>query len=272
MLYNIFTVVSKSYYPFLIIFLNSLYENVDLEKINKIYLVLIDMDEFIEDISMNEKVIIINHNSKDMYSGVHSEGWYENTKLKTVYLNKILSEISEDESLVLIDSDTMVCQDFSCLINKDFDIQITQMSEGSHISRAEVLISHIACFVIFNNIIKSRIFLKKWISEMEYLRINNKKLPHETPAMNMVLLDEETILNMKIESLDDRISCSDLVLYPETKILHFKSSPGPKNNPIDNFEKRVNLVKIKDKSRKNETYKKYLPPKVYTKWVNIVRK
>lgn len=266
MKYNILTLASRSYFPFVDIFLNSLFANSDLEKINKIYLILVDMQDLSDELRKSDKIVLINHDSSDEFSGVHSKGWYNNVKLKTYFLNKILSEIPENESLVLIDSDSLIVKDFSEIINKEFDLQITQMSSGAHVSNSGIKISHIASFMVFNHNLKSKLFVKKWIENIDYLIKENKKLPHETPAMNKTLSDEKIVHDTKIEFLDDRIVSSDLFVGPKTKILHFKSIHGNSHNDLENFEFRVFGVEWSDNLKKNIDYKKYLNLRSFSKW------
>lgn len=271
MKYNILTVGSKSYFPFIEIFLNSLYETVDLNNINKIYLVLGDMEEFETLIPYSEKLVIVSSKQYDNFSGVHSDGWYDNTKKKTSYLYKLLDEIPEKESLILIDSDVMFLADFCDLIEKDYDIQIAELSEGPHNSKAGVVLSHIACFMVFNNLKKSKLFVQKWIYYMDFLNESKRGKPHETPAMNLTMKDEEIISQIKISSLDDRIICSDLIVYPQTKILHFKSSMSNLNTPSQNFEIRTSSAEYKNDKNKKINYKKYFSIRNYSKWLESTK-
>jgi hypothetical protein len=266
MKYNILTIASKSYYPFLDVFLNSLFENCDTEKINKIYIVAVDLDDYINFLYKSNKIVYLTNDNKDEYGGVHSNGWYNTTKLKTEYLKDILNEIPEGESLLMIDSDTVFLNDIYDVINKDYDIQITQMSDGAHISASGILILHIACFMIFNNIEKSKSFVEKWISNKQKLLEDKKRKPHETPAMNQVINDKGFIKDFKIQSLDDRIVCADCAVYPNTKIIHFKSDGMDKKSPLQNFIDRFSKIKCFDENQKNLNYIKYLQRSPFKLW------
>lgn len=266
MKYNILTVASKSYFPFLDIFLNSLFKNADLEKINKIYVVLMDFGVYKDELIKSDKIVYIDDDTKDEYKGVHSDGWYKNTKMKTHYLREVLDMIPQDESLVLIDSDVLVLKDFSHIINKTYDVQITEMSAGSHISGSKVEILNIACFMIFNEINKSKKFLEKWLDNIQFLISDNRKKPHETPAMNLVLQDLEFMKDIKMESLDDRIVCSDLRIFNNTLNLHFKSYTTSDNTPLQNFVSRLNMVMSFNSEYKNLNYQNFMNLYAFKKW------
>lgn len=266
MKYNILSVASRSYFPFVDIFINSLHKNLDLDKINKIYIVLIDMKDMENKLSFSEKIIFLHYDTEKEFLGVHSDGWYDTVKKKTFFLKEIISNISENESLILIDSDTMIIQDFYEIINKDFDLQITQMSSKPHLSASGIIISHIASFMIFNNIPKSKLFIEKWIKNIELLDIQNKKRPHETPAMNMTLCDEQIVSFCKIESLNEKIVCSDSLVGPETKVLHYKSVSGDSNSRLQNFENRLSAVKYFEENMEKINYRNFLKFREYSEW------
>jgi hypothetical protein len=240
-MYSLFTVVSKSYFNFFTLFFKSLEKNSNLKNIDKIYVSAIDLGDSEKKILNHEKIEIIDINIEDNYSGVHSEGWYNNTKQKTIFLKKILNELNTEKTLIMLDCDTYVMDDFSNVINKTYDLQITKMASGSHISKSGVEISHIACFIVFNNIKKSIEFVDEWIDNIEMLLEQKRGRPHETPAMNLVLQNNKGYYN--IESLDENIVCSDLSIYDSTKIIHFKSNGPSSNSPEDNFFRRVMSVK-----------------------------
>jgi hypothetical protein len=268
MKYNILTIASRSYYPFLDVFLNSLFKNCDAEKINKIYVVCVDFGDFKNDLIKSDKIVFIDDKNIDEYSGVHSDGWYKTTKLKTQYLKYVLNQVPEDEPVLMIDSDTMVLKDIYDVINLNYDIQITEMSAGSHISASGVLISHIACFMLFNNINKSKLFVDEWIKRINDLMEQKKPKPHETPAMNSIIHDEEFIKEYKIESLNDKVVCSDLSIFSETRIVHFKSN-GPSNNkPVLNFINRIKNVRCFDINYMNLNYNDYINLDSFNRWTN----
>lgn len=266
MKYNILTVANRSYYPFLDIFLNSLFKNTDITKLNKVYVVDVDLRGYKEKMYKSDKIVYLSDSLEDNFQGVHSDGWYSTTKLKTEYLRKVLDLIPEDEVMIMIDSDTLIFEDFDSVIDLNYDVQVTEMSEGSHVGASGVRISHIACFMSFNNIPKAKRFVDKWIENVNYLIENGKSKPHETPAMNMVLQDEEFMKDTSMQSLDDRIICSDLIIHPQTKILHFKSNGTTQTSPLENFLRRFRGVTCKDINRMTLDLSAYLNLESFNKW------
>lgn len=266
MKYNILTVANKSYVPFLDVFLNSIHANCDLEKINKIYVVGVDLSEYKNKLINSDKIVYLDNDTVDNFSGVHSEGWYNTTKQKTIHLIDVLTKTQKDESIIMIDSDTVILEDIFSIINKDYDLQITKMSAGAHISQSGILILHIACFMIFNNIDKSIGFVKKWIENMDKMKNEKRPKPHETPAMNQVI-ESNFMDNIKWQSLDDKEVCADLAYYSNTKIIHFKSNGTDRTNPIKNFLNRFQNIKfeINDEIIK-PNYLKYLNRNLYNLW------
>lgn len=266
MKYNILTVCNRSYFPFLDIFLNSLFENSNIEKINKIYIVDIDLGPYKNDLLKSNKIEFLTPDLLDGYLGVHSDGWYEATKQKTEYLKSILPLIPNNESVLLIDSDVCVLEDLYDVINKEYDIQVTSMTKGSHISGSGVEIFQIACFLIFNNIEKAKNFVNEWIEEMEKLNKEGRNKPHETPAMNLLLRKYENTNDIKIDYLDEKVVCADLALYPESKAVHFKSNGSNHFTPYINFSTRLKSVEFYDTSRFNLKFKNYLQPGPFFEW------
>lgn len=282
MKYNIFTTANKSYFPFLDMFINSLFKNANVDNIDTIYIVDMGMGDLKDHLLKSDKIKFIDAGILDTFSGVHSEGWYEATKQKTVYLHKILHEVSNP--VIMIDSDTLVLEDFSSIIDSNYDMQFTFMSEGSHKGASGVVISEIACFVVCNNIEKSRKFVQMWIDQMQMFRLNQVPKPHETPAMNLLLRhfekDDESRKNesrtvnnhglteLKFNLLNDRLVCSDLSIYPETKVIHFKSTGTNKLTPQYNFVSRLQNVKCFSPKYSNLDYNDYLNREAFEIWWN----
>jgi lipopolysaccharide biosynthesis glycosyltransferase len=266
MKYNILTVCNRSYFPFLDIFLNSLFENSEIEKINKIYIVDIDLGPYKNFLLKSDKIEFLTPNLLDEYLGVHSDGWYEATKQKTEYLKYLLPLIPNDEPIILIDSDVCVLEDLHSIIDTEYDVQVTSMAKGSHISGSGVEIFQIACFLIFNNIEKAKKFVDGWIEEMDKLHQEGRNKPHETPAMNLLLRKYEKTNDIKINYLNEKIVCADLALYPESKAVHFKSNGSNYFTPYVNFSTRLKSVEFYDVSRSNLNFKNYLQQEPFFEW------
>lgn len=267
-MYNILTIASKSYLPFLDIFLNSLITNSDLNKINKIYVIDIDLQDYKNYLIKSDKIQYVSTNLKDSYNGVHSEGWYKNTKIKTEYLLNVLNKINLNESLIMIDSDVFIKNDISKYIDLCYDMQFTTMDAGSHVGASGIEISEIASFLICNNIEKSKIFVKLWIDKIKNLKNTNKPSPHETPAMNFVLRNLEKSKDYNFGYLKENNVCCDSAIYPDTDAIHFKSNGSTELNPYLNFISRITYIKCFDKNLNNLKMNNYLNRYLFKIWKN----
>jgi hypothetical protein len=285
-MYNILTVASKSYVPFLDIFLNSFFKNGNTKDLNKLYIVDINLGDYKNYLYRSDKIVYLNTNQQDFYSGVHSEGWYQNTSQKIRNLYELLSSDVITDPIILIDSDVLVLDDISSLIDTDFDIQFTTMSDGSHVGASGVLIHQIGCFVSCNNKENSSKFIEAWVKACEILKQLNLPKPHETPAMNIVIkminnysLSEteyrivnlmgpyENLKNIKTGFISDKISCGDKSVYPETKTLHFKTRGGSSNNPLQDFKIRTNDIYYHDNSLSSFNANLYLNKNLLNDWI-----
>ncbi len=266
MKYNILTIASKTYFPFLDVFLNSLFDNCDTSKINKIYIVGVDLDDYKNYLYKSDKIVYLDDSSKDEYTGVHSNGWYKTTKLKTEYLKELFDTVDVNEPIVMIDSDTVVLKDIYDIIKPEYDLQLVEMSEGSHISQSGILILHIACLSIFNHREKSKNFLNKWIEDKNMLFQMKRPKPHETPAMNMVINDKKFMKNYNFLSMDEREVCADSAVYENSKIIHFKSNGTSNVTPLKNFIDRFGKIKCFDENQKDLDYIKYLQSGPFKLW------
>lgn len=261
MKYSIFTTANKSYYPFLDIFTNSALKQCD--NLEKIYIADSGLGEYRDFISDKEKIIFIDTDCIDEYSGVHSVGWVKATQIKTKVLNNLLSQNDFDHSILMIDSDVCILKNIESIIDTEYDIQVTTMKGGGHTRSDEIFISEIASFVIFNNIPKCKIFIQKWIDKIEEFCNNGTPFPHETPAMNIVLRESS---DLKIGYLKEIEVCADSELGNQTYTVHFKSNGSTKDNPIINFESRI--MSVKNNTDSDFDLDQYLNEKIYDKWRN----
>ena len=107
------------------VFINSLYDKVNLNKINYIFILDIGLKkEDIDYFKRYENVKILSTNfDLDFGDGIHSENWIKAVVSKTYCLRELL--LNENvEPIVMIDSDCMFVRDISDLINMKYDMQI----------------------------------------------------------------------------------------------------------------------------------------------------
>jgi len=242
-MYNLITISNTEYYPFVESLIGSLFKNSNINNLNKLYIVdagTIPLSTFIEP---RNKIEIIQANSCT-FEGVHSNGWLNTTRLKTKYVLECLKNINNDIPLIMIDADTYILKDFYTVINPSYDIQFTTMVAGEQLNAAGIPIKEIASFVVFNNILKSISFLELWIDKIRHLEATNIRPPFETPALNIVI--RENKLGLNFGYLKESIVCSDLIIYPESLVLHLKSVGSSNDNPILNFYKRLKYVQYRN--------------------------
>ena len=118
---------------------------------------------------------------KDEYSGVHSSGWAKATQAKTRLLLDLINSNRVNHPIIMVDSDVCVLRDLSNVIDKKYDIQITQMHSGGHRRKIDkIYIKEIACFICFNNLNKSNIFIDRWVNQIKLLGENKNPLPQNS--------------------------------------------------------------------------------------------
>jgi hypothetical protein len=259
MKYNVFTTANKSYFPFVDVLVNSLTENCP--NLNRIYIADCGLGEYRKYLQDKDNVSIMDTDVTDEYSGVHSEGWVKATQQKTRVLSKLLTMMEFEEPLIMIDSDVCVLEDLAQVVDTEFDMQVTTMNTGGH-SRADgIFISEIASFLIINNCDLGKRFVHTWIKQMEEFAENGTPFPHETPALNMTL-QNNNLLN--IGYLKELEVCADQELTSNTLSVHFKSNGSTKDNPMVNFESRV--MSVNNRTNNDLEVDKYLNEEIYDQW------
>lgn len=257
--YNVFTTANKSYFPFVDVLVNSLTENCP--NLNRIYIADCGLGEYRKYLQGKDNVCIMDTDVTDEYAGVHSEGWVKATQQKTRVLSKLLTMMDFEEPLIMIDSDVCVLEDLAQVVDKEFDMQVTTMNTGGHTRADGIFISEIASFLVINNSSLGKVFVRNWIEQMEEFAENGTPFPHETPALNMTL-QNNNFLN--IGYLKELEVCADQELTSNTLSVHFKSNGSTKDNPVVNFESRVMLVN--NRTNSDLEVDKYLNEEMYDQW------
>lgn len=258
--YNLFTVANDSYAPFLDILINSVADSC--EGAGDIFVADVGLDQFLPDFSNREKVKIIPTSTTDDFSGAHSAGWAEATKQKTRIFLDLLETTQSDLPIIMIDNDVCVLRDLSHLIDCDYDIQLTKRPKV--VNAAGIELSEIASLAIFNNRQVAIPFLTRWIAEMETLAHQGIKLPHETPALNLLMRTGWPASSLKVGYLEEEDVCSTTGASSQAYALHFKSFGGRGSNRIENFE--VRLKKVLQNFSQPRKPLEYLTPEFYQRW------
>ena len=223
--YNILLLANDTYFKLLHICVKSICAICDMEKIDKIYIADLGLHGEYQEMlkKLNEKITILTTNtnignSRELYS----KDWIDAVSQKTAILRMLVQ--NNRTPVVMLDSDTIVIEDFSTCIDLNYDIQVCK--RASPLLRKDgVTLEYIASFFVANNI-RAEAFVTAWINRLSQ-RIGLKMLPpHETPAMVEILQNNT---ELKIGIVDENvISCENNYIKGLTKIIHAKS-----RNPKD---------------------------------------
>jgi hypothetical protein len=186
--------------------------------------------------SLNKKIRIIDTNVLIPDSNeIHSKNWINAVSQKTQILNTLVK--NNNVPIVMLDSDMIIIEDFSDVIDSIYDIQICERSNPL-IRPDGLVVNHIASFVAINTISGSS-FIDAWIARMKERIVFNVFPPHETPAMVETLLQKTTL---NIGCIADKIvSCENNYIKNTTKIVHAKGRTKKDKITIFRFTNIKNL-------------------------------
>jgi hypothetical protein len=254
MKYNILLMLNDSYIKFGLIFLNSLYKNTNINKIDKIIINNVGLNNENKNLLLKKfnKIEFFESNKNIIVEKIHSEEWLEVLTMKT----KTLLEIIKNKTnlpIILIDSDMLILKDFDMFIDTKYDIQICKRKNPT--SRADLPIKkldYIGCFVIINsnnnNVIN---FINDWIDEIQYMLNKKLKPAYETPSMCKMINKYKDILN--IGDLEQDKIASDIEYIDNiSHIIHMRSQGNAGNK--NHFDHRISNIK----NFKKEDILKYL--------------
>lgn len=245
MKYNLLIMVNNDYMNFAIICLNSLYKNTNIDNIHNIIINDIGLSDENKNYLKNKysKIEFYNSNFKGIFTEMHSNEWLECLTYKT----KILLEIIKNDfhlPIVMLDSDTIILEDFSSVIDNKYDIQVCKREKKSHRPDLNMYMEYIASFFIINNNTNNVIdFMNEWIKTMNDMHNKNMIRPYETPSLCKILTKCKEMIH--IGELDEINICADSKYIKNvTKIIHMKSrNSRVNNNTIEqNFYNRINNI------------------------------
>jgi hypothetical protein len=210
MKYNILTVINEGYATFGRLFINSLFENVDLKNVGRILVYDTGLSEETRTyFSWFPKVEIVTTGADYASTGIHDKGWKDNTYSKTKYLLAALEEHSLPT--LMIDSDCIFVSNFDRLLDPKSDvIACARNREG--FSR------HIGSFFGAMNVEKSKEFISKWITNVAHLQETTDLKHCESPALSKTIMEEE----FKVQELPEQLVSA---VFPDASslIYHLKS-------------------------------------------------
>jgi len=183
MKYNILTVINEGYAEFGKLFINSLFENIDLTNVEKIFVYDTGLAPLtIDYYNYFPKVEIIETGANYTSLNMHDEGWKENTYSKTKYLLECLDNYNLPT--LMVDSDCIFVAAFEQLLDKKADIVVcSRQREG--FSR------HIGSFFGALNVEKSKQFLRSWIKNIDLLQQTTDLKHCESPALSKTITEED---------------------------------------------------------------------------------
>ena len=210
MKHNILTVANENYKDFLILFINSLFEFVDLTDTDSVYVFDTGLSEDTKAYLSNfPKVVVKNAGFVTESSQIHDDGWKKNTYSKTTFLKEVLLETKTPT--FMIDSDCIFVQNFLDLIDDKCDI-IGCIRERPGFSK------YIGSFFGAINVENSIKFIDMWIDNINLLQQTTDLKHCESPALAKTI--EENTFNT--QSLPEQVVSA---VFPsgESRIYHLKS-------------------------------------------------
>jgi len=228
--YNVFTILNSVYMKFGKIWINSLHDKVNTNKIENIFIGdtgLTSNDK--KYLQKYKKVTIIptNISDTDTEFEIWDKKWHNSVSQKT----KIFRELVKTNNLpiIMLDADLLFLEDISYLIDSSYDIQICFRNHERRERPHDM--DYLASYVCVNNK-KAIKFLDTWIDMIdnsENIQINGKLIKaKETPCLcKTVELYKSN--NIKIGNVDEDIVSvydSPNILPEISKIIHFKGAGG----------------------------------------------
>lgn len=235
MKYSIYTVLNSDYMTFGKVFINSLYDKVDMDKVNSVFILDIGLKKEDRDyLEKYENVKILSTDfDLDFGDGIHSDNWIKAVVSKTYFLRQLL--INENvEPIIMIDSDCMFIRDISDLVNVEYDMQICHRENNST--------PLLGSYVSFNDRDKSINFLNKWIDTIPTIQTPWK----ESPALSQTypLFQDEMNFDLVPIHKVSSYEYSDME-NKDVKIIHFKT--GAKHKTVEEtIQKRIEERGFKD--------------------------
>ena len=226
MKHSIYTVLNSAYMTFGKIFIQSYLQH-NLDNCNFIF--ILDAGLTKEDLlwlSSIEQVRIINSNINTTFAnGNTSKDWTTTVVSKTYGIKELLT-VYDMTPIIMIDSDCLVLNDLSSLINTSYDIQIC------HRNNHETPL--LGSYVSFNDRDTCLEFLNKWIEVIPLISTPWK----ESPALSRIYNEFKSKMNIDLIS-ENIVSCYKKEdVNEDVKIIHFKSGAAHKTIE-ESIQKRI---------------------------------
>ena len=213
MKYNIVTTLNNDYMPFGILFINSLFDNIDLDSINKVYVFDTGLQENdIRYLELFPKVQVEKtpHNTEKVK--MHDEQWQKNVYSKTSFLLQVIKK--DKLPTVMIDSDCIFVSDFFDLLDTSKDFILCERARAG-------FSKHIGSFFVVHNVKKAEDFISDWIKEIEKGNEKHK----ESPALSRIAEKYDNLGTLPEQQVS-YFSFDSQMPTRDARILHLKSDAG----------------------------------------------
>jgi hypothetical protein len=241
--FRIATVATLDYFPFLLVFLGSLFKNVDTSRISTVEILVDELPKDLHEYLERFDKVRLHHSDKQhSFQGAHSAGWKGAVSEKLVFCRGLLTH--NTSPLLLIDSDILFVRDLSVFENITHPVTVTLINDPSerHVRRDNLKIYFIGAAVFFNDAVRSANFVDDWLSKMRELERDGYRLPHETPALNLLIEEYVSDNRVDLGFIPDDVIAADQKIKEETVAVHLKSWGPTSNSPYENFMLRSSRV------------------------------
>jgi len=219
MKYNIFTVLNEPYAAFGKMLVSSIFDKVDLDKVNRIIIANTGISEDTENFLLQfPKVETMATGMQTGHTRIHDQDWKKNVFSKAKLMLEAIRQEEEFVPTVLIDSDCVIVQDFSDLLEGDFDIAPCLRNQAGRGAGHTATSTHIGSF-FYAATEKSIPFIEKWVELIPRIEGTSAK---ESPALSYMCdkMSEE----VKIKDICERtIANIELAPPPLARVYHLKS-------------------------------------------------
>lgn len=239
--YNLATVATFSYFPFLLSFLGSFFYQYRTDFPGKLILGVDSFPVPFKDSLSQYRNVELVELTQDLkcFEGVHGDSWRRAVSKKLEMSAAVLQKTQQP--LLLIDNDIVFTARVDDLWEANYDVVVTRIENSMerHVRRDGLLIDYIGSAVFFKNVEKSLLFIKGWQTLMSDLEKKTYP-PYETPALNLLLNSSFLSLNqINVGIVKDHVIACDQCMMKETRAIHLKSWGPSKDGSIKNYWSRV---------------------------------
>lgn len=238
--YNILTVVSSDYEIFAKLFLRSLYDCLDIQSVEQIYVFDTSINEDFRAylIALPKLRIVQTSISSETSTQLHDRGWQERTFSKTQFLLETL--VRYRQPTIMVDCDCIFRRDIFPLLEQEFDIAVCY-TDQSHFTK------HLGSFFVAKGVESSIRFVSDWLSVIPSIDRSAK----ESPALDLMLLNSTSLKVLKLP--ESQVAC--LKGSDTAYIYHLKSG-----GKVRTQQQRLNQWHVYGLAKKYLTFRERIHP------------